>query len=445
MESTVIHLPINRSLAKSADQIANKNTINHYLPVRNRGNDFQWESVIGLVLRRALRKMIQDLDYDSFVNICQKYLVGKLSDKNFWDTIFKMYFKHEDILFVSPEFSLFRAQKGMFTKSEARVASIFSSLLEDHQIPEFNTRLNFLENDILNQFKSKLIPDQSLNSRESPYLPFLAENFKQDFTFLARRPHYLLSEIKQFLSLYAFIYCAQLSLNIDDWKSSLPPDPKPLFFIMDTEKASSERTYIKRYGFKSFHEASYKLFPMLSMLENIQPTDEQVIPLWQMYTVIQNSSLKDQVITELRDFSSAFKEQRELDTELSISNDLSDVMQDLMKLAIEQFASIKTTRNEINDKYVKEIQSQFGKHFIQTRGRAGRVLVLSQDYLILLTNLSVGESDRLQFHDLISQFSARGIFFDKQSQEALITFYERIGNIERMSDSGDAVYVKKTV
>jgi DNA phosphorothioation-dependent restriction protein DptG len=51
----------------------------------------------------------------------------------------------------------------------------------------------------------------------------------------------------------------------------------------------------------------------------------------------------------------------------------------------------------------------------------------------------------MQFHDLTDGFKSRGVFFDKQSEQALINFYERIGNIERMSDSGDAVYVRKTV
>ncbi|MFA0643989.1 DNA phosphorothioation-dependent restriction protein DptG, partial [Vibrio cyclitrophicus] len=32
-----------------------------------------------------------------------------------------------------------------------------------------------------------------------------------------------------------------------------------------------------------------------------------------------------------------------------------------------------------------------------------------------------------------------------QTEQELIKFYERIGNVERMSDSGDAVYVRKTI
>ncbi|MER0461339.1 DNA phosphorothioation-dependent restriction protein DptG [Aeromonas caviae] len=29
--------------------------------------------------------------------------------------------------------------------------------------------------------------------------------------------------------------------------------------------------------------------------------------------------------------------------------------------------------------------------------------------------------------------------------QQLVSFYERMGNVERMSDSGDAVYVRKTL
>jgi DNA phosphorothioation-dependent restriction protein DptG len=72
-------------------------------------------------------------------------------------------------------------------------------------------------------------------------------------------------------------------------------------------------------------------------------------------------------------------------------------------------------------------------------------LVFNQDYLVLLTNLAIGELDRLRFNELIKAFESRGVFFDKQSQQVLIEFYERIGNVERMSDSGDAVYVNKTI
>ena len=36
----------------------------------------------------------------------------------------------------------------------------------------------------------------------------------------------------------------------------------------------------------------------------------------------------------------------------------------------------------------------------------------------------------------------RGIYLDKQSQESIVEFYEKLNLIEKKSDSGDAQYVK---
>lgn len=48
-------------------------------------------------------------------------------------------------------------------------------------------------------------------------------------------------------------------------------------------------------------------------------------------------------------------------------------------------------------------------------------------------------------HELLRGFEQRGFYLDNQSAQTLVAFYERMGNVERMSDSGDAVYVRKTV
>ena len=71
--------------------------------------------------------------------------------------------------------------------------------------------------------------------------------------------------------------------------------------------------------------------------------------------------------------------------------------------------------------------------------------MIDQEYLLLLTNLAIGEQGKLRLHELIIEFQKRGVFFDRESQGALVEFYERLGNVERLSDSGDAVYVKATI
>jgi DNA phosphorothioation-dependent restriction protein DptG len=113
-------------------------------------------------------------------------------------------------------------------------------------------------------------------------------------------------------------------------------------------------------------------------------------------------------------------------------------------LSLKQFARGET-RAAAQGKFIKATEVELCNTFVRGRGRVGKVLVMNQDYLTLLTNLAIGNNDRLRFHDLLDEFRARGVYFDKKTQQSVIRFYERVGNVERMSDSGDAVYVRKTI
>ncbi|MCP1318066.1 DNA phosphorothioation-dependent restriction protein DptG [Halomonas sp. 707B3] len=109
------------------------------------------------------------------------------------------------------------------------------------------------------------------------------------------------------------------------------------------------------------------------------------------------------------------------------------------------FGTKGTNQNDVNNRYVNAFVNEIAPHFVQVRGRSGRVLTISQDYLLLLTNLAIGSRKQVQFQELLQEFRKRGVWFDRQSEQAIIRFLERIGNVERMSDSGDAVYVRKTL
>ncbi|MEZ9132903.1 DNA phosphorothioation-dependent restriction protein DptG [Vibrio breoganii] len=438
--------PFNPTLPQTAEQVPNKNSLSSYLPIRTKGNDFDFNAVIGLVLRGLLRKKVESYRYEEFVADCQSAFEEKLGEDEFWQVLKEMYFDNKNIFTVSPELLLFRAQKGEFVAGDSRIASMYSNLLQNMRVEEFDAKLNFIEREMLSTLRGKMKPDSSLQANEKPYLPYLSKAFREDLRFLASRPKYLLSEIESFLSFYGFAYTAQLSLALADWRSGQEPIAKPLYFIMDHERASNERTHIKNHGYKLFNESATRLFPMLTMLEFLQPgigeKNAIKIPLWEISKGIQESKsahLKE----SLENFARAFRSQRNLETTLDESDSALDWLGNVMKLASAQFSVGE--RFNINKKYVSEVEKYLASHFIQSRGRSGRVLVLNQDYIILLTNLVVGEKDKLRFHELITAFEQRGIFVDKQTEQELIKFYERIGNVERMSDSGDAVYVRKTV
>ncbi|SDH89402.1 DNA phosphorothioation-dependent restriction protein DptG [Pseudomonas panipatensis] len=375
--------------------------------------------------------------------------MSRIDEPEFWNVLDKMYFANQDVFKVSPLFLLFKAQFDGSGRSELgpanwRMGTLFSSLLGDYRFSgEIQESLNFIEREFLAVLESKLLPsEQNAFNREQPYLPYISQAFKKDISFLTMHPQYLLQELGNMLKLYAFTYCAQLALNVRNWRDG-EPKSRALFFILDTEKASSERAMVQHHGYKMFAKSCEWLFPILSSLEALQQGEEKR-PLWQVYAEAQLYPDHVDLLRELNSYIQAFIERRKL-PERSAAENLEAAFVQLQDVAIEQFRDEKTDRFMVNKKYMAALESQICSEFIQSRGRAGRVLVITQDQLLLLTNLAIGKNEKLRLHELMREFEQRGFYLDSQSQQVLVAFYERMGNVDRMSDSGDAVYVRKTV
>ena len=165
----------------------------------------------------------------------------------------------------------------------------------------------------------------------------------------------------------------------------------------------------------------------------------QKYPLWQLVTLLQNDDLE-----KLESYYGAFAENRSLKRNDEKFENIESALSALQQLYKDQFAKGET-RASRNSNIVRTIKNIILKPFTQIRGSAGTVFVLSQEYLLLLTNLVIGDRDQLRLYEVIKGLELRGIFFDKESRKALVSFYERLGNVEKMSDSGDAIYVKKTI
>ena len=429
------------------------NQLDSYLPIRNKNNDINWQFVTGLVLSYALKRKIDAYTPSQFRDDCKVHLQELLDEPAFWTVLERMYFSSEDIFRVSPLFLLFHAQfndekiSGA-SMADKRLGTLFANLMGDFSLEyPIQDKLNFIEQQMLNKLNEKIkLLGKGPFSEEQPYLPYLVTCFQSDLAFLAEHPQYLLQELTNTLRLYAFSWCAQLALNLDNWQDG-EPQSKSLFFILDTEKASSERDQIKRFGYKWFARQSEKLFPILSALEVLQIKGDKKRPLWQVYQDCLNfSDNSSQLLQDLNNYLQEFIEKRELSaSKYTQAVTLEEAFKQLLTVAVEQFQDKKSDRATVNRKYINELETQICTDFIQVRGRAGKVLVLNQDRLLLLTNLTVGKNDKLRLHELLRGFEQRGFYLDNQSAQTLVAFYERMGNVERMSDSGDAVYVRKTV
>lgn len=442
---------INSNLPQKCEDVKANNTTSSYLPVNTNGkNEFDWERVSAGVLRVIKKKKIEGLPLEKLAADSKQRFFERQDDKRLWPIIEKMYFHNDQLFKISLEFLLFKAQDRLVSSLEKRIVRMFASMLQKDMASSFTSKVNFLEKPMLDVVNSHMVDDKSLHSEEEAYLPFLEKALTADIQFLLERPKYLLSNFTSALEFYAFSYIAQLSLSITEWHTKSAPEAKPLYFILEHERASSEREHLKNHGFKLLKECLPRLFPMLSMLELIQAkqkdnSDEKRLPLWAFAAKLESYGTEAD-LQRLKDFTIAFKEQRELRHFLTTDFCVDKVLADIFELAVEQFSkSAKGERHSANSKVVSSIYEMFSKSFVQSRGAYGNALVLKQDMLILLTNLTIGNQERLRLHELIKGFEQRGVFLDKQTEQDLIGFYERIGNVERMSDSGDAVYVRKTV
>lgn len=440
------------------EKVADKNDLNNYLPIRGKNNTINHGTVAGKVLGLLIGKELDMAEYspEDFKNACLHELSKLQVEDDMLQHIEKMYFRNNVLTKVSPEFLLLGREEKE-TPASKYLSQIFRSFLKiDDQPCELDSKANFIEAifiEVLQKYLRHPDENKSVKSRpEQPYLPYMADNFSKDIRFLSGKTEYLLSHFEEFLELYNFLYCSQLALNIRNWTSGEPRSQKT-YFILDTEKASQERSHIKSDGFYPMHRSMASVFPILSLLDTInkRAPEEDVMPLWQYGNALVSEDYDSaDLAASIGQYANAFALKRKIKLRTNEYQETPiDQLRLLVKYTLDQFEPArytqKASRHEIRDAYVKQFDEHIAKHFVQNRGSAGRVLVLNQDYLLLLTNLAIGANGQLRFQELLKEFRGRGVYFDKQSEQALIAFYERVGNVDRMSDSGDAVYVRSTI
>lgn len=275
-------------------------------------------------------------------------------------------------------------------------------------------------------------------SKRNTYLPFLSDVFSTDLKTLSETPSYFLNELDSFLNIYTFLYLTQLTIHLcvpgNRYKT---PSAKPLYFILETETASRERHECNEYGydylFSKTRGRALGIFPNLGYFGCISELPSWEIPL------NEDEKFVDKINEFNNELASLFGHEYQHDNSLQGALNTGAVLQTKI------FEN--TSRKDANKKVVDIFEKVFSAGFISDRKAAGKYFVLNSNTLLLLTNLVIGgaEENKLLIDDVIEGFKQRGICLDIKSKKALLKFYENVGNIEKLSDSGDAVYVKTTI
>lgn len=403
---------------------------------------FSLSEVVGLFVSKVSNTVTKDFDIDSFKKQCLDSFKDSMDDPSFLDMIEKIYFENDQLTLDS----LLVYQTINPSNNSKNVFKLFDQILDTDVLNiDFTSDTNFMDKIVIEELQKNLMIQNSTKSTSS-YLPFVDEVFNKDLQSLSSNKHYFKQNIEKFFELYFFLYSSQLALNLVPNKNALSmPKSRELYFILTHEKASTERIKVVERGYSYLFDSVKYIFPYISLLDSISNSiGEKDLRLYELLEKLDETQLS---IDAVDSFANTFREAKKLSIEgVNPSSSLEQALNTLLDLSFNQFKEgQKVDRTSALRFYESAFKRQIAKPFVVNRKRAGNVLVLDQDTILFITNLILGSGGKVRFQHLIEEFNRRGIYFDVKTRNELIVLFERVGNIERKSDSGDSVYVKATI
>lgn len=433
-------------LEATVDSIGAKTKIENFYPVTTKFDKldkvFSFAEVVGLFVSKISNTVAKDFDLESFKKQCLSTFSESMDDTKFIDLIEKVYFSNVTLTLDS-----LLIYQTLTIKSESKkVFQLFEQLLDlDSLNIDFTSDSNFMDRIVIEELQKYLKSTKTTESTSS-YLPFIDKLFNKDLQSLSSNKHYFKQNIEKFFETYFFIYGSQLALNLIPNRNALSfPESRELYFILTNEKASTERTKVVEKGYAHLFDSVKYIFPYMSLLTSISNSVET--DNLRLYELLDKLDDTQSSIKAIDSFALMFRKAKKLSMEeIKPSTSLEEALFTLLDLSFDQFKEgCVVDRKRAFNQYESAFKRQIAKQFIVNRKRAGNILVLDQDTILFITNLILGSGGKIRFQRLIEEFNARGIYFDAKTRNELIVLFERVGNIERKSDSGDSVYVKATI
>ena len=293
-------------------------------------------------------------------------------------------------------------------------------------------------------------------------IPEIKSQFLEDFQFLAGHNTIFLKHVEDFFKYYYFHYLSQAVLHLNDFGNA-PVKVKPIYYTMDWETLSETRLKNHTIGWKHLNRYSESIFAHVNTVELLNYIQIEGNAVGNYNNIVSgykelNSEGKQKFSECILEIISFYTKSIELITgswedcshrmelDLKTRNFTDPVTEGIFSLWYTinyQFGNTK--RENADSKYAYGFY-QFGKvNYTKYRGRLGNTTVLSQELLLLLTRICIGNEDKIRLKTLWDKLQDRGIAFDENSKLEIVRLFEKINLIEKKSDSGDAQYVKSTI
>lgn len=265
--------------------------------------------------------------------------------------------------------------------------------------------------------------------------------FYQDVHNLQNDKNYFYEHIAELLEFYYFIYTIQTITRISDGELSDTKSMIPLYFTVEDESVSRSRQAV-RNGYRITNEHDKSLLvdaDVLSYLNVLIPDDNRFY--WKNEICADDFSYKVQLQANLNEFLPLIYEK------LNNTSSESSVEKFLLKDAIEHLRILMYQRSKEtgniaqSSRYALSFQEIAKQDFIRQHGRLGYTFTLNNRTILMLVTAIVGHG-RKTVSEVFKSFNERGVWFDRISRDKIIELFEQANILEKLSDSGDAQYVR---
>lgn len=329
---------------------------------------------------------------------------------------------------------------GKESKGEEDIAQFIRDVL----LGEDNALASFFAKSETDHLIARLILDQldhlKQSEKDKRYFSKIApimQLFKDDMQFLSNHKDYFVEHINLFMAYYYFFYITQLTLKLNQGLKADFESINEVIYTLDWEGTSRSRAGYEK-GYQHIKDAASRLLVHVNCLEHLNflfdTTAASYGELKQTYDSMDSDN-QVHFIDLLKQWIKEYRYHTYLTDLESMPNDYEELVQLLYSSLDEGIEKATKSR------YALSIEEIGKKYFLKTRGALGYMLNVSQDFLLLLTAISV-KNKRKSLKDVFLEFEKRGLKFDRHSQEAIVNLFDKLNLLDKKSDSGDAQYVK---
>jgi DNA phosphorothioation-dependent restriction protein DptG len=304
----------------------------------------------------------------------------------------------------------------------------------------------------------ELITSNEIKKSYALMLPEISKLFFQDFQWLSTKSDLFTQQVEKIISYYYFFYVTQFAIRNESLFTSVDQTIRPIYFTFEEEERLSKTRVSYEYGWKNLEKSIGRIFSHINLLKMLNFTTNEYkeenlnapLSYQKIASCIREMSGEEQAVLEqeIDLLTEEYKQKLSGDSKWMLMGTYPERYELPALNKIDQLFNMidyqfnQTSRSKPYNEYRQWFVHFCQKTFLKSRGRSGKMLILDTDYLLFLTKLMIKDESKIRLKKLFEEFEARGMIFDRDTQTAIVDYFEKLNLLEKKSDSGDAIYVK---